>query len=44
VDTKGNEFTTRIEVDPSRPLGIASFRTKAALRDIRLRQLPASGL
>ncbi|MGH9311501.1 MAG: 3-keto-disaccharide hydrolase [Vicinamibacterales bacterium] len=39
VETKGNEFTTRIEVDPSRPLGIASFRTRAALRDIKLRRL-----
>lgn len=39
VETKGNQFTTRIEVDPSRPLGIASFRTRAALRDIKLRRL-----
>jgi hypothetical protein len=39
VETKGNQFTTRIEVDPSRPLGIASFRTRAALRDIKLRRM-----
>jgi hypothetical protein len=36
---KGNTFSTRIEVDPSKPLGIASFRTRSALRDIRLRRL-----
>jgi Domain of Unknown Function (DUF1080) len=36
---KGNQIDIRIEVEPSRPLGIASWRTKAALRDIRLRRL-----
>jgi hypothetical protein len=36
---KGNRITTRSEVDPSQPLGIASFRTTSALRDIRLRRL-----
>lgn len=36
---KNTEVSTRIEVDPSRPLGIASWRTKSALRDIRLRRL-----
>jgi hypothetical protein len=39
-ERKGNTFATRIEVDPSQPLGIASFRTRAALRDIKLRRLP----
>jgi hypothetical protein len=29
----------RIEVEPSQPLGIASWRTKAGLKDIRLRRL-----
>jgi hypothetical protein len=38
-DLKGNKVETRLEVDPSQPLGVASFRTKAALRDIRLRRL-----
>lgn len=38
-DLKGNKIGTRIEVDPSRPLGVASWRTKSALRDIRLRRL-----
>lgn len=36
---KGKKIETRIEVDPSRPLGVASWRTKAAVRDIRLRRL-----
>jgi hypothetical protein len=38
-DLKGNKIDIRIEVDRSRPLGVASWRTKAALRDIRLRRL-----
>ena len=38
-DVKGNKFETRIEVDLSQPLGVASFRTKSALRDFRLRRL-----
>jgi hypothetical protein len=36
---KGNKVETRLEVDPSRPLGVASWKTKSALRDIRLRRL-----
>ena len=36
---KGNRFDIRIEVEASKPLGIASWRTKAALRDVRLRRL-----
>jgi hypothetical protein len=36
---KGNQIDVRIEVEPSRPLGIASWRTKAGLRQIRLRRL-----
>ncbi|MGB2713191.1 MAG: DUF1080 domain-containing protein [Vicinamibacterales bacterium] len=39
VNLKGNEISTRIEMDRSKPLGIASWRTKAALRDIRVRRL-----
>ncbi len=38
-DLKGNKIGTRIEVEPSQPLGVASWRTKAALRDLRLRRL-----
>jgi hypothetical protein len=36
---KGNKVDTRIEVEPSRPLGIAAWRTRSALREIRLRRL-----
>jgi hypothetical protein len=38
-DLKGNKIDTRFEVEPSRPLGVASWRTKSALRDLRLRRL-----
>jgi hypothetical protein len=37
-DITGKKISTRVEVDPSKPLGIASYRTTAALRDIRLRR------
>ena len=36
---KGSKIDVRIEMDASKPLGVASWRTKAALRDIRLRRL-----
>jgi hypothetical protein len=36
---KGHKIHTRPEMDPSKPLGIASWRTKAALRGLRLRRL-----
>lgn len=38
-DLSGNKIDTRLEVDLSRPLGVASWRTKSALRDFRLRRL-----
>lgn len=38
-ELKGNKVDTRIEVDPSKPLGIATWRTKGGLRNIRLRRL-----
>jgi len=38
-ELKGNKITIRMEMDPSLPLGVASYRTKAALRDLRLRRL-----
>jgi hypothetical protein len=38
-DITGKKIDTRIEVEPSKPLGVASYRTKAALRDIRLKRL-----
>lgn len=36
---KNRQISVRIEVEPSQPLGIASWRTKGALREIRLRRL-----
>jgi hypothetical protein len=39
VELKSRNVDIRIEVDPSKPMGIASWRTKAGLRDIRLRRL-----
>ena len=38
-DLKGNKIHIRIEMDRSTPLGVASWKTKSALRDIRLRRL-----
>lgn len=38
-ELKDNKVDTRLEVELSKPLGIASYKTKAALRDIRLRRL-----
>lgn len=39
VDTKDRRISIRIEVEESRPLGIASWSTTAALRNIQLRRL-----
>ena len=39
VDTQGKTLSIRVEVDPSRPLGFATYRTTAALRNIRIREL-----
>lgn len=36
---KGNRIDIRLEMDLSKPLGVASWKTKSALRDIRLRRL-----
>jgi hypothetical protein len=36
---KGRRIDTRIEVDASQPLGVAAWRTKSALRDLKLRKL-----
>jgi hypothetical protein len=42
VETEGRRISIRPEVELSRPLGIASFSTTAALRDIKLKQLDVS--
>jgi len=39
VETAGRVINTRIEVESSKPLGIASWQTTAAIRNIRLRKL-----
>lgn len=38
-ELKGNSVAVRLEVEPSQPLGIASWRTKSAIRDIRVKRL-----
>ena len=40
VETSGRKLSMRIgEIELSQPLGIASFRTHAALRNIKMRRL-----
>ncbi|HXI50928.1 MAG TPA: DUF1080 domain-containing protein [Candidatus Saccharimonadales bacterium] len=39
VTTEGKSLSIRLEVEPSKPLGIATWNTAAALRNIRLRRL-----
>jgi hypothetical protein len=38
-DLKGNKIDIRLEMELSKPLGVATWKTKSALRDIRLRRL-----
>jgi hypothetical protein len=38
-ELKGNRVGVRLEVEASQPLGIASWRTKGAIREIKLRRL-----
>ena len=42
LQTRGKKLTVRIDVKKSRPLGIASWRTAAAIKNIRLTKLPDS--
>jgi len=42
VDTEGRRISIRIEVERSRPLGIASWCTTAALREIKFRPVKAA--
>ena len=39
VDTKGKRISVRAEVEASQPLGIATYQTTGALKNIRLRKL-----
>ena len=40
VETTDQEIDTRIDIDLSKPLGLATYQTTAALRDIKMRELP----
>ena len=42
-EVKGHRINIRPEMDLSCPLGIATWETKSALRNIRIRELPANG-
>jgi len=44
ADTTGKKISTRHEVNPSKPFGISSYQTTAALKNIRLREIPKSEL
>ncbi|MCE9525632.1 MAG: DUF1080 domain-containing protein [Planctomycetales bacterium] len=39
VELKDKKISTRFEVDVSQPLGISAYRTKASLRNIKIRKL-----
>ena len=41
-DRKGHKFGIRMEVDLNRPLGISTWLTKGAVRNIKLRELTAA--
>jgi len=42
IKTKGRKISIRIEVEPSKPFGFATWQTTGALRNIRIRSLPQS--
>ena len=39
VPLKDNRISTRIEVDPSRPLGVCCYNVEAGIKDIKLKRL-----
>jgi len=39
VELAGKRISTRIEVDPNKPLGICCYNTESALKDIKLRRV-----
>jgi hypothetical protein len=41
VELKDNRISTRIEVDPNKPLGVCCYNTESGLKEIKLRRLPA---
>jgi hypothetical protein len=40
VELKNNRISTRIEVDPNKPLGVCCYNVESGLKDIKLRRLP----
>src|SRR6476659_1419911 len=40
VEREGKRISTRIEVDPNKPLGICCYNTETGLKDIKVRRLP----
>lgn len=42
LETKGRRISTRAECDPCKPLGIATWRTTGAVRNIRVKELTTS--
>lgn len=44
VDTEGKRIGIRIEVSASKPFGFASYRTKAKLKNIKIREIPEAEL
>ena len=43
VDTTDKALDIRIEVEESKPLGIATWNTAGAVRNIQLKKLPEAG-
>lgn len=39
ISTKGKKISVRAEVDPSQPMGIATYQTTGAIKNIRIRKL-----
>jgi hypothetical protein len=39
VEREGRRFDTRIEVDVNKPLGLSTYRTTGAIRDLKIRTL-----
>ena len=39
VNTKGKKISLRTDIDASKPLGLSSFQTTAAIKDIKIRKL-----
>jgi hypothetical protein len=40
VELEGNRISTRIEVDPNKPLGVCCYNVESGLKDVKLKRLP----